>query len=111
MKDRTVTQELNMSGMRKRGLKNELREAQSEVKLTKIMENLLSLHNTRVCTSLHTGIDWKRWEATLISIRDFKIKYMITFMIALLNNKDTAVCAVFHRERGLMNMLGLIYAG
>lgn len=47
----------------------------------------------------------------LLTIRDFKIKYMITFMIALLNDKDTAVYAVFHRERGLMNMLGLIYAG
>lgn len=36
MKDRTITQELNASGMSRRGLRNELREAQSEVKLAKI---------------------------------------------------------------------------
>lgn len=45
-----------------------------------------------------------------ITIRDFKIKYMITFMIVQLNDKDTAVCAVFHRDTGIMNMLWLIYA-
>lgn len=35
MKDRTITQKLNMSRM-KSGLKNELREAQTEVRLSRI---------------------------------------------------------------------------
>lgn len=46
-----------------------------------------------------------------MAIRDFKMKYMITFMIVQLNDKDTAVHAVFHWEIGVMNMLWLIYAG
>lgn len=33
-----------------------------------------------------------------ITFRDLKTEYMITFMIKQLNNKDTAVCAVFRRE-------------
>ncbi len=47
MKDRTITQELNTSRIRS-GLKNELREALTEVKLTKIKE--ISLFK---CTNIH----------------------------------------------------------
>lgn len=60
---------------------------------------------------LHIGIDYDIVERLFIAIRDIKIKYMITFMMVQLNNKDTAVYAVFHWEIGIMNILGLIYAG
>lgn len=60
---------------------------------------------------LHIDIDYDIVERLFIATRDFKIKYMITFMIVQLNNKDTAVYAVFHWEIGIMNILWLICAG
>lgn len=85
------------------------KDALTEVKLSKMNSND-SVQIQDAHSFLNTDKDHDVVERLFIATRDLKIKYMITFMIVQLNNKDTAVYAVFHREKGIMNILGLIYA-
>lgn len=70
MKDRTITQNLSMSGIRS-GLKNELREAQTEVKLTKIngisQFQFTKIHNHFIIIHLHFGINYDMVERQCLS--------------------------------------------